>query len=234
MVTGVTDGFTKELEIHGVGYRANAQGPRNLELALGFSHPVRVEAPEGIEFEVIAATGGQASKIVVKGHRQGEGRPGGRRHPQDPQARALQGQGRPLRRRAHPAQGREDRQVGTDDEHQEEPSTPESAATAGCARRSAAPPSVPAWPCSAPTTTSTPRSSTTSPAAPWPPRHTEDADLKGGAGGNIDAATKVGTLVAERAKAAGVDKVVFDRGGFRYHGRVAALADAARAGGLEF
>jgi large subunit ribosomal protein L6 len=67
MVTGVTDGFTKELEIHGVGYRANAQGPRNLELALGFSHPVRVEAPEGIEFEVIAAAGGQASKIVVKG-----------------------------------------------------------------------------------------------------------------------------------------------------------------------
>jgi large subunit ribosomal protein L6 len=67
MVTGVTDGFAKELEIHGVGYRANAQGPRNLELALGFSHPVRVEAPEGIEFEVIAAAGGQASKIVVKG-----------------------------------------------------------------------------------------------------------------------------------------------------------------------
>ena len=67
MVTGVTDGFTKELEIHGVGYRANAQGPRNLELALGFSHPVRVEAPEGIEFEVIAATGGQASKVMPSG-----------------------------------------------------------------------------------------------------------------------------------------------------------------------
>ena len=67
MVTGVTDGFVKELEIHGVGYRANAQGPRNLELALGFSHPVRVEAPEGIEFEVVAATGGQASRIVVRG-----------------------------------------------------------------------------------------------------------------------------------------------------------------------
>jgi large subunit ribosomal protein L18 len=63
---------------------------------------------------------------------------------------------------------------------------------------------------------------------------TADASLKGGATGNVDAATKVGTLVAERAKAAGVEKVVFDRGGFRYHGRVAALADAARAGGLEF
>jgi large subunit ribosomal protein L18 len=60
-----------------------------------------------------------------------------------------------------------------------------------------------------------------------------EADLKG-AGGNIDGATKVGTVVAERAKAAGIDQVVFDRGGFRYHGRVAALADAARKHGLEF
>ncbi|MCB1015451.1 MAG: 50S ribosomal protein L18, partial [Acidimicrobiales bacterium] len=55
-----------------------------------------------------------------------------------------------------------------------------------------------------------------------------------GATGNVDAATKVGTLVAERAKAAGVEQVTFDRGGFRYHGRVAALADAAREAGLEF
>ena len=51
--------------------------------------------------------------------------------------------------------------------------------------------------------------------------------------GNVAAATKVGELVAERAKAAGIDKVVFDRGGFLYHGRVAAVADAARAAGLE-
>jgi len=52
--------------------------------------------------------------------------------------------------------------------------------------------------------------------------------------GNIDAAKQVGGQVAERAKAAGVSKVVFDRGGFLYHGRVAALADAAREAGLEF
>ena len=52
--------------------------------------------------------------------------------------------------------------------------------------------------------------------------------------GNIATSSKVGALVAERAKAAGIEKVVFDRGGFIYHGRVAAVAEAARAAGLEF
>ena len=63
---------------------------------------------------------------------------------------------------------------------------------------------------------------------------TVEADLRGSSGGNAAAAEVVGRLVAERAKAAGVTKVVFDRGGNRYHGRVAALADAARQAGLEF
>ena len=53
-------------------------------------------------------------------------------------------------------------------------------------------------------------------------------------GGNIEAAKKVGQLVAERAKAKGIEEVVFDRGGFVYHGRVQALAEAAREGGLKF
>jgi large subunit ribosomal protein L18 len=57
--------------------------------------------------------------------------------------------------------------------------------------------------------------------------------LKAGAN-NLDAAAKVGRAVAERARAAGIDQVVFDRGGFLYHGRVKALADAARQAGLEF
>lgn len=60
-----------------------------------------------------------------------------------------------------------------------------------------------------------------------------EADLRS-SGGNIEGAKKVGELLAGRAKDAGVTQVVFDRGGFRYHGRVASLADAARTSGLEF
>jgi large subunit ribosomal protein L18 len=64
---------------------------------------------------------------------------------------------------------------------------------------------------------------------------THEATLKGaGSTGSKDAAAQVGKLVAERASAAGITTVVFDRGGFQYHGRVAAAADAAREAGLEF
>jgi large subunit ribosomal protein L18 len=61
-----------------------------------------------------------------------------------------------------------------------------------------------------------------------------EGELRGTSGGNVDAASRVGSLVASRAKDAGITTVVFDRGGFAYHGRVAALASAARAEGLEF
>jgi large subunit ribosomal protein L18 len=61
-----------------------------------------------------------------------------------------------------------------------------------------------------------------------------DKDAKGQGGATVSSAQEVGRRVAERAKAAGVTQVVFDRGGFLFHGRVKALADAAREGGLEF
>jgi large subunit ribosomal protein L18 len=61
-----------------------------------------------------------------------------------------------------------------------------------------------------------------------------DKDVRGKAGATTEAAQDVGRRIAERAKAAGVTRVVFDRGGFLFHGRVKALADAAREGGLEF
>lgn len=63
---------------------------------------------------------------------------------------------------------------------------------------------------------------------------TLDATLRSSATGNVDAAAKVGALIAERAKAAGVTRVSFDRAGYKFHGRVKALAEAARAAGLEF
>jgi large subunit ribosomal protein L18 len=61
---------------------------------------------------------------------------------------------------------------------------------------------------------------------------TTEKDLRGGGGGNLDAARRVGQVIAERAIAKGIEQVVFDRGGYLYHGRVKALADAARAAGL--
>lgn len=63
---------------------------------------------------------------------------------------------------------------------------------------------------------------------------TVEKDLRAGATGNADAAAQVGKLIAERAKAAGIEQVAFDRSGFRFHGRVKALADAARENGLQF
>jgi large subunit ribosomal protein L18 len=64
---------------------------------------------------------------------------------------------------------------------------------------------------------------------------TNEASVRSeGTGGTVAAATRLGQLVAERAKAAGIDQVVFDRGGYKYHGRIAAVAAAAREAGLEF
>ncbi|MEC8075068.1 MAG: 50S ribosomal protein L18 [Pseudomonadota bacterium] len=63
---------------------------------------------------------------------------------------------------------------------------------------------------------------------------TLEKDLRAGSTGNIEGAAKVGALIAERAKAAGLSRVAFDRSGYKYHGRIKALADAARDGGLEF
>ena len=61
---------------------------------------------------------------------------------------------------------------------------------------------------------------------------TTEKDLRGNGGGNLDAARRVGQVIAERALAKGIEQVVFDRGGYLYHGRVKALTDAARAAGL--
>lgn len=63
---------------------------------------------------------------------------------------------------------------------------------------------------------------------------TVEKELRGESGGNVAGASKVGELIAERARKAGVEQVAFDRSGYKYHGRIKALADAAREGGLQF
>ena len=100
MVVGVTDGFEKRLEIQGVGYRAQLKG-RDLELALGYSHPVAVKAPDGIEFEVPDADPDRRPWRVEAAGRRDRGV-----HPQAAQARALQGQGDQIRGRIRGPEGR--------------------------------------------------------------------------------------------------------------------------------
>ena len=101
MVVGVTEGYEKKLEIVGVGYRVLPKGPTQLEFQLGYSHSITFDAPEGITF----TTDGPDAPGRHR-DRQAAGRRDRCQDPQAPEARALQGQGRPLRRRAHPPQGR--------------------------------------------------------------------------------------------------------------------------------
>ena len=101
MVEGVTKGFEKRLEIQGVGYRAALKGD-DLELQVGYSHPVTIKPRTGISFEVPVADAGRR-----QGHRQAAGRPDRCRDPQGAAARAVQGQGHPLRGRVRPQEGRQ-------------------------------------------------------------------------------------------------------------------------------
>ncbi len=229
MVVGVSEGFRKDLDIVGVGYRATAKGNDKLELALGFSHPVSVEAPDGVTFEVATPT-----TIGVDRHRQGGRRPGRRQHPQDPQAGALQGQGRAVPRRARRPQGRQGREVGkmSDSAKQKRDARiRRHRRVRKQVRGSAERPRLAVF-----------RSNKHISAQviddvagrTLASASTIETTVGAAGTGNTDAATEVGKLLAERAKAAGVDKVVFDRGGNLYHGRVAAVADAAREAGLEF
>ena len=113
IVTGVTEGFEKRLEISGVGYRAQVQG-KNLNLALGYSHDVNYPIPDGIQI-----ADAEADRDRRLRHRQAEGRPGGRRDPPLASAGALQGQGREICRRVHLPQGRQEEVTGDDDGDEE-------------------------------------------------------------------------------------------------------------------
>ncbi len=236
MVVGVTDGFRKNLEIVGVGYRAESQGPNAIRLALGFSHPVHVTAPEGITFEVPAAT-----QIVVSGiDKEVVGQVAADirsiRKPEPYKGKGVRYQGERVLRKAGKA-GK--KSCGT-------PSMTEQifahARRESRIRRhrrvrkklhgTAERPRLAVFRSNKHITAQLidDDSGRTLAAAST----TETDQRSAGSGGSVDAASRIGQLIAERARAAGVDKVVFDRGGFMYHGRIAALAAAAREAGLEF
>ncbi|MHC2438688.1 ribosomal protein L18 [Bradyrhizobium sp. USDA 4451] len=227
LVEGVTKGFEKKLEITGVGYRAAMQG-KNLQLALGYSHDVVYAIPEGITIAVPKPTRDHDHR-----QRSAARRPGRRRDPRLPSAGALQGQGREVRQRIHLPQGR-----------QEEVTEPVMSLKVTNARRKQRVRLAIRRSAGGRPRLSVFRSSKhiyaqviddqkgeTLASASSLEKTMRDA---GKTGADIDAAKAVGKLLAERAAQKGVKEVVFDRGAYIYHGRVKALADAAREGGLSF
>jgi large subunit ribosomal protein L6 len=218
LVEGVTNGYTQVLEIHGVGFRAAIKGKDGLQLQIGFSHDVEHKIPAGVDVKV----GGAKQEIItVSGSALRV-----RRSPIRARASAI---------RASTSTARSARRsealtmLGKMKPSERRKQRVRRELKAGGERRARL---------------SVHRSSQHIYAQVIDDAkgHTVAAasslekDLKGmlKTGADKAAAAAVGKLLAERAIKAGVSKVVFDRGGFKYHGRVKALADGAREGGLSF
>ena len=175
MVVGVSEGFKKELEVNGVGYRAAKEG-NELVMNLGYSHPVKMAEIDGITIDVPAQ-----NKIVISGpDKQKVGQFAAEVREKRPPE--------PYKGRLNVFRSEKNIYAQVIDD------------VAGNTLVSAS---------------------------------SLDKEIEGN-GGNKAAARAVGKLVAERCKAKGIDTVVFDRGGYLYHGRVAELAEGAREGGLQF
>ncbi len=228
LLEGVTKGFEKKLDITGVGYRAALQG-KKLQLALGYSHDVVYDIPEGILVTVPKPT-----EILISGNDLATRWSGRRGDPQLPSAGALQGQGRQIFRRVYLPQGRQ--------EEVTEPVMSKLKIT-NARRKQRVRLSLRR------TANGRPRLSIFRSSKHIYAQVIDDlkgetlasaSSLEkamrdtGKTGADVDAAKAVGKLLAERAVKNGVKEVVFDRGGYLYHGRVKALADAARESGLSF
>ena len=221
MVEGVTKGFEKHLEIQGVGYRAALRGT-DLELNVGYSHSVVMKPRPGITFEVPVPT-----QVIVKGtDKQQVGQTAAEiravRKPEPYKGKGIRYHGR-----GRPQKGREARMSITHD-------TPGARAPAppdprqGRRHGRAAAPAVFRSNKGIFAQLIDDESGRTLAGASW-------LGLKKSFKGNkTEQAAEVGKAIAEAAKKAGIETVVFDRGGYLYHGRVKALADAAREGGLKF
>ena len=224
LVVGVSEGWEKKLILNGVGYRAKATG-KTVNLTIGLSHPVDYELPEGISAETPTQT-----EIVIRGmDKQAVGQAAAEirsfRPPEPYKGKGIRYADEHVRRKEAKKKyvGRAMNQKNESRLRRARRSRTRMR-TAGATRLSVhrTPRHIYAQVIGAEGNTVLASASTL------------DKDLRAGATGNVDAASKVGALIAERAKAAGVTAVSFDRGGFKYHGRVKALADAAREGGLEF
>ena len=236
MVTGVTKGFERKLEINGVGYRAEVAGQK-LNMALGYSHPVVFELPKGIAAKVdkniIILTGidrevlgetaakirgfrppepykGKGIKYVEEVIKRKVGKTGAAKGSHVTENVMAVRQSR--RASARSARPRSARRVTGTAERPRLSGVPlrEAHLRAGHRRHAR---------------------KTSSPSA-----STLDEKIKGELAGlkKSERAKKVGAAIAKKLKEKGIDKVVFDRNGYIYHGRVKALADAAREAGLKF
>ena len=222
MVVGVSDGFSRELNIVGVGYRAILKG-RDLELQLGFSHPVTVDSSRGRQLRGPRADQGDHFR-----HRQRSSGSNRGRHSPTPTTGALQRQGDPLQRRIRSTQGGQGREAMSKNrlaQRRRRHFRVRKSVIGDTSRPRLAVYRSNRYIYAQVIDDSTGR---TLAAA-----SSQEADLRSRTL-TVDTASEVGKLVASRAKAAGVEAVVFDRGGFAYHGRLKALADAARESGLDF
>ena len=221
MVEGVTKGFEKRLEIQGVGYRAAMSGS-NLELQVGYSHPVRITPRQGIEFEVPVPT-----QVVVRGiDKQVVGQTAAEirkvRPPEPYKGKGIRYEGEFVRRKvgkrrmsalspSREARLRRHRRVrGKVSGTAERPRLAVFRSNRGIFAQlidDGAGKTIAA-------------------------RGVDDG--RSFKGDKTDQANEVGKALAAAAKKAGVETVVFDRGGYLYHGRVKALAEGAREGGLKF
>ena len=214
MVIGVSQGFEKKLQLIGVGYRAQAQGQK-LNLSLGFSHPIEFNVPAGIVVETPSQT-----EILVKGSdKQQVGEVAAK-------IRAY--------RPPEPYKGKGVRYV---DEHvvmnQKKINRIRRGKRIRLNIREAGKVSLIVNKTSQHTYAQIISADGCSVLAS---ASTLQAEVREGLkhAANIEAAAKVGKIIAEKAKQLGLNSIAFDRSGFRYHGRVKALADAAREAGLEF